>query len=157
MRLLLLLLLPLVSNANELKEIECLAKNIYFEARAESTAGQVAVAQVVLNRVKSFSFPGTICGVVKDAELYTSWRGIVLPKRNRCHFSWYCDGVSDEPTDSTAWIKSIIIANDVINGKYPDITARALWYHAVYIKPPWWSLTLQPTVRIDNHIFYREY
>jgi len=153
----LLLLLPLHCFAVDTEEIKCLAQNIYFESRSESTAGQIAVALVVMNRVKSTKFPNTVCEAVKEGEVRTTWRGHRVPKRDRCHFSWYCDGLSDTPTDEEAWIKSIVLANDIILGRYPDITMGSLWYHAVYIKPPWWALTLEPVVRIDNHIFYREF
>jgi len=158
MRILLLLLsIPLVTSAVDTQELECMARNIYFEARAESEIGQAAVAQVVLHRVRNSAFPDTICGVIEDAELYTNWRGTVLPLRHKCQFSWFCDGLSDEPTDTKAWLRSIAIAQRVIDGYYPDLVNEALWYHAVYIKPPWWALTLEPTIRIDNHVFYREF
>ena len=69
-------------------EIECMAKNIYFEAAIESTAGQLAVAQVTLNRVKSKHYPNTVCEVVYEGPHHASGH----PKRDRCQFSWYCDG-----------------------------------------------------------------
>ena len=83
-----------------------MALNIYHEARNESTAGQVAVAQVVLNRVESPGFPQTICGVVYQGQ-HTK-RG--TPIRDRCQFSWYCDGNHDVPTDLRAFNKSTEIA-----------------------------------------------
>ena len=77
------------------KEIECLAQNIYHEARSESTAGRMAVALVTLNRVKDQRFPNTICGVVKQTKYYPSGK-IDL---HSCQFSWYCDGKPDTIKD----------------------------------------------------------
>ena len=72
-------------------ERECLADNIYFEARNQGFAGWVAVAQVTLNRVRDDRFPNTICEVVKQGLTYESG----FPIRDKCQFSWYCDGKSD--------------------------------------------------------------
>ena len=83
---------PVISQA----EIECMAKNIYFEAAVESTAGQLAVAQVTLNRVKSSYYPNTVCEVVYEGKHYTTSKGDQFPVRDRCQFSWYCDGKGDE-------------------------------------------------------------
>ena len=74
-------------------EIECMAKNIYFEAAVESTAGQLAVAQVTLNRVKSRHYPNSVCEVVYEGPHTANG----FPKRDRCQFSWYCDGKGDDP------------------------------------------------------------
>jgi spore germination cell wall hydrolase CwlJ-like protein len=79
----------------------CLAMNVYHEARNQSFIGQVAVAQVVMNRVKDNRFPNDVCEVVTQGQTY-SWKPDV-PIRNRCHFSWYCDGKSDKPRDAEAW------------------------------------------------------
>tara|TARA_Y100001951_G_C11294789_1_gene274763 strand:- start:53 stop:598 length:546 start_codon:yes stop_codon:yes gene_type:complete len=133
----------------------CLAKNIYFEAGNQPLAGKVAVAQVVLNRIDHSSYPDDICGVVYQAkEYYTSWTGNVIPKRGMCQFSWYCDGRSDEPLDTKTWLASYKVANDVILGKYLDITEGATHYHADYIYP-YWAESLNETVLINNHIFYK--
>ena len=80
------------------QETECLSKNIYFEARDQVTKGQIAVALVTINRVKSKRFPNTICKVVKQAS-YKNGKVV----RNRCHFSWFCDGKSDNPRNKRAW------------------------------------------------------
>jgi len=68
----------------------CLALNIYHEARNQPTIGQVAVGQVVMNRVRDERFPDTVCGVVKQGQTY-SWQPD-LPIRNKCQFSWWCAG-----------------------------------------------------------------
>ena len=75
-------------------QIECLAKNMYFEARGQGTAGVLAVSFVVLNRVNDHRFPNTICEVVYQAITRPSWKNKNkrYPIKNRCQFSWYCDG-----------------------------------------------------------------
>ena len=77
--------------------ILCLATNLYFEARGEPLAGQLAVGYSVMNRVKSPRYPDTVCGVIYDAQ-FNSWDP-VNPIRHRCQYSWFCDGMSDVPTD----------------------------------------------------------
>ena len=79
----------------DITEAICLATNIYHEARGESYAGKVAVANVTMNRVTSPKFPNTICDVVYQAQTKENWKGNTVPKRNKCQFSWYCDGKSD--------------------------------------------------------------
>ncbi len=136
-------------------EAICLAKNIYFEAGNQPLAGKVAVAQVVLNRIEHSSYPDDICGVVyQSKEYYTSWTGKTQPKLGMCQFSWYCDGRSDEPLDTKTWLSSYEIASQVMMGKFPDITEGATHYHADYIYP-YWADTLNETVQITDHIFYK--
>jgi N-acetylmuramoyl-L-alanine amidase len=131
----------------------CLAQNIYFEAGNQPLVGKIAVSQVVINRVEDKQFPDTICGVVYQSKLGTNWRGQVYPLRNKCQFSWYCDGKSDKPTDSKTWLESVLIAEKILENYYPDITEEALWYHADSVNP-YWSKQLNRTVTIDNHLFY---
>ena len=132
----------------------CLAKNIYFESGNQPLAGKVAVAHVTLNRVKNFQFPNTICGVVYQAQWKLNWKGKKVPRRNRCQFSWFCDGKPDKPTDSETWMESTKVAEQVLNNKFPDITEKSLWYHADYVQPNW-SNYLNKTVQIEDHIFYK--
>lgn len=129
---------------NRLEDLECLAKNIYFEARNQPWVGQVAIAQVTINRVKSASFPNTICEVVKQQ------------KRKICQFSWYCDGKSDNPKDLKDYDKAMDIAIQSYSGTIPDVTEGALWYHATYIKKPFWAYAFKEKVRINEHIFYNK-
>ena len=130
----------------------CLAMNIYHEARSESIAGQYAVADVVLNRVESKNYPNTVCGVVKQAKL---WEG--KPIRNKCQFSWYCDGKRDEPTDTFSWQQSVEVAIMINNHKrFRGITEGATHYHTNYVDP-YWNKDYKLVTTIDNHIFYREY
>lgn len=132
----------------------CLAQNIYFEAANQPLAGRIAVANVVLNRVEDGQFPDTICGVIYQAKMKENWKGNMMPVRNQCQFSWYCDGKSDEPTDSKTWIKAIRLADSILDGTYTDITENALWYHADHVDP-YWNDYLEQTVYINNHIFYK--
>ena len=134
------------------EEVECMAKNIYFEARNESTAGKIATSMVVLNRVKSNKFPNDICSVITDAIKYSNG----FPKRDRCQFSWYCDGKSDIPYNEKAWEKSVTLSKFIIgsNSFLPDITDGSLYYHGDYVEPSW-SKVFRKTLQIDTHIFYR--
>ena len=122
----------------------CMALNIYHESRSEEMRGQVAVANVTLNRVASNKWPNDVCSVVKQ--------GYVKGKSN-CQFSWFCDGKPDTPTDTVAWARSVLVANDVMMGYIPDITKGATHYHAKYVKP-YWAKSLTPTVSFGSHIFY---
>ena len=132
----------------------CLAKNIYFEAGNQPLAGKVAVAHVVYNRMEHSSYPQDVCGVVYQAEWKENWKGKMMPVRNRCQFSWFCDGKSHEPLDTDTFFESYLIAQDVIYGKYPDITEGATHYHSIWVEP-YWAETLNETVQITDHIFYK--
>ena len=131
---------------------ECLALNIYHEAKGESELGQRAVAYVTLNRANDERYPSDICDVVYQARLDKNG----LPKRNQCQFSWYCDGRSDEPTDSEAYAQAKFVASVVINtyGNSFDPTMGATMYHADSVNPRWTS-SFKETTEIENHIFYR--
>ena len=134
-------------------QLECMAKNIYFEAAIESTAGKMAVAQVTLNRVRSPYYPNSVCGVVKQGKHYANG----FPMRNRCQFSWYCDGKHDEPYQGKMWRESTDLARYMM--KHPnlkDITDGSTHYHADYIPAPRWADPRRRTVKIDTHIFYNK-
>ena len=134
------------------KDVMCMAKNIFFEAAVESTAGKLAVAQVTLNRVRSKNYPNTICEVVYEGRHHASG----FPVRDRCQFSWYCDGRGDEPGESRLWKNSQDLAKYVIlrQGDLIDITDGATHYHAKYIVAPRWAGQKRVTAKIDEHIFY---
>ena len=142
----------------KLKEVECLAKNMYYEARNQGTAGKLAVTNVVLNRLKDKRFPNTICGVVKQGPTRESWKknGEFYPIRHRCQFSWYCDGKSDVPKQKETYKRLLTIAESIVYNKLPfiDITDGAVFYHADYVTPAW-AKTKIKTVEIQDHIFYR--
>ena len=128
------------------RELECLALNIYWEARSESRLGQVGVAAVTLNRVVARGFPDTICEVIYDGG---------ERNRHRCQFSWWCDGKQDVPRESRAWKQARAVAEDVMLRTARDPTRGALWYHADYVRPEW-ARYLTPITRIGRHIYYRE-
>ena len=143
----------LENNLIDEKELECMAKNIYFEAAIESTAGKIAVGQVVLNRINSKYYPDTVCEVVKQGRHYPNG----FPVRDRCQFSWYCDGKHDVPYPGQLWKKSQDIAKFMLTSGYEvDITDGALNYHADYIPNPRWAKETNKTVKIDRHIFYAQ-
>jgi len=130
----------------------CLATAIYFEARGEPTAGQIAVANVIVNRTNDRRYPNTVCEVVQQGPTYR--RAPSLPIRHRCQFSFYCDGKKEVITDNQAFDKAVDIAKRTLNGEMMDITEGATHYHALYVLPDW-AATKTHTVTINNHIFYR--
>ena len=132
-------------------ELECMSKNIYFEAALESTAGKLAVAQVTMNRVKSTNYPNTVCAVITQGKHYASGH----PVRDRCQFSWYCDGKGDDPHKGRMWRDSAAVAEYVLSTPtLMDITDGATHYHANYIDSPRWADPKRKTVAIDTHIFF---
>lgn len=155
---LMILVCSFQSEANNIidTELECLAKNIYFEARGEKVEGRIAVGYVTLNRVTSKQFPNTICGVVKQAR-YSSWwketHNREVPIRNKCQFSWYCDGLADEITDEESWIKAVALAKSIILGQFVDVTSGATHYHSKGVDP-WWNEHYNEVAIIGNHIFF---
>jgi len=130
----------------QLAEENCLARAVYFEARSESELGQVAVAKVILNRVKDPEYPNTICGVVYQGS----------GRRNSCQFSFACDGLPDDVRSATAWANAKRIAKMTIAGdaKVAALTT-ATNYHADYVKPKW-AKSMKRLVKIGRHIFYED-
>lgn len=143
-------------NADALEDFmeqkQCIAMNIYHEARGDSKLGMKAVAFVTLNRVQSEQYPDTPCDVVYQARL----DGNGNPKRNQCQFSWFCDGRSDDPKDKVLFQLADSLAYEVMAeyGEVEDPTDGAIMYHASYVKP-YWAKEYEKTVRIDTHIFYK--
>tara|TARA_B110000503_G_scaffold118357_1_gene179214 strand:+ start:3617 stop:4081 length:465 start_codon:yes stop_codon:yes gene_type:complete len=130
----------------------CLSRNIYFESRNQSVAGQIAVAQVVMNRVKDSRYPDTVCGVVEQGKMDSN--GVI--KRNQCQFSWFCDGLTDVPKNKEMWVQSqesAIRAVDMYQ-LYYDITDGSTHYHSTKVNPTWAS-SIEEIVQIDDHIFYK--
>ena len=132
--------------------LTCLALNVYHESKNQSLIGQIAVAQVVMNRVKDKRFPNNVCDVVKQGLTY-KWNPSI-PIRNKCQFSWYCDGKSDKPREGIAWEQAVTVAHGVYYGNLDDFGEGATHYHAHYVTPSWASTKTYIT-RIDDHIFYR--
>ena len=137
---------------------QCLALNVYHEARNQGTAGRMAVILVTLNRVSDERFPNTICDVVYQGPHRPSWKGTgeMIPVRHKCQFSWYCDGKSDKIYNQKLFDEindlTSMIVYDMI--KVVDITDGATHYHADYVLPDW-AATKTKTIEIEDHIFYR--
>jgi len=125
-------------------DVECLALNIYHEARSEPPRGQLAVAAVTLNRLHSPAYPDSVCAVVKQGG----------QRRHACQFSWWCDGKSDEPTEKRPWGRALAMARRSLLGLAEDPTGGATHYHATYVDP-FWAAHLEHTVQIGRHLFYR--
>ena len=123
------------------KETECLAKNIYYEARDQGITGKFAVAFVTLNRVKSPKYPETICEVVWQDK----------------QFSWTHDGKPDNPYELDKYEVIKTLTKDFLENldSFEDLTEGSLYYHADYVSPCWSSLS-EPTVVINKHIFYNK-
>ena len=144
-------------------DAECLAKNIYFEAGVESTAGKLAVANVTINRAANKNYPNTICGVVQEGiHYYNAAKDKHFPVRDRCQFSWYCDGLLDEPREGRTWESAQELAKRVLVNHYDkaliDITDGATHYHANWMETyPSWSKKKKVMASIDRHIFYRKF
>lgn len=119
------------------REVQCLADNIYHEARGETIKGQIAVAQVTLNRVlHDTHFKSTICGVVYE----------------KSQFSW-TDDKSKRIRDSKTWLKTKALAQSILDGYNHIPNFNALYYHANHVKPRW-SKTKQIITTIGSHVFY---
>jgi spore germination cell wall hydrolase CwlJ-like protein len=135
----------LIDPKDSTRQQRCLAEAIYFEARSEPEDGQAAVAQVVLNRVRSGLYPANVCGVVYQ-------------DRNRpfaCQFSFACEGKSLRVEEPGPWSVASRIAQDVTDGKiYNQKVGAALNYHANYVMP-YWASTLKRVDQIGHHIFYQ--
>ena len=126
------------------KDLNCLATAIYFEARGEAYRGQVAVAQVVLNRVSHKLYPATICGVVYQNQ----------HRRNACQFSFACDGVPERVYDRKSWDQAEEIARGAVTGElYLTEVGYATHYHATYVRPHW-APRMKKVTKIGLHVFY---
>ncbi len=127
------------------KHEKCLADAIYFEARGEPVRGQIAVAQVVMNRVFSGYYPNNVCGVVyQNANRHLA-----------CQFSFACDNVPDRVNEPAAWERAEQIARDTLDGKFwLNDVGKATHYHARWVHPHW-VREMQKLDRIGVHTFYR--
>jgi spore germination cell wall hydrolase CwlJ-like protein len=145
-----LFLIPVVStpaHAKDIdaKELRCLALTLYWEAEGEGREGMMAVAAVVLNRVRHADFPNSVCGVVKQGG---------ETQRHRCQFSWWCDGKSDWPQNSRIWRQAEQVARKALSKTLQDPTDGSLFYHHTAILPKW-RLAMEMTAVIGRHAFYR--
>jgi len=129
---------------DESRAVECLTAAIYYEAGYESTAGQQAVAQVVLNRMRHPSYPKTVCGVVFQGSNRTTG----------CQFTFTCDGSLARRPAPAVWERARKIAVEALNGKVMKSVGNATHYHANYVVP-YWASSLAKVTTIGTHIFYR--
>lgn len=139
------LFLPVTTLANTDKEIQCLAKNIYYESGAEPLAGKKAVAQVTINRTNNPSYPSSVCGVVYQRTKAT------------CQFSWVCEPRKSIKFASDNWEESLMVAEMFLTeGHYYDrIGSNALFFHTKEL-PFRWDRKYKRVATIGNHIFYEK-
>lgn len=128
----------------DMKEFNCLSEAIYFEARGETRSGQIGVAEVIQNRVKSKHYPNSICGVVFQGS----------ERKHGCQFSFTCDTNINRVPKGKAWERSKAIAALSMTGSAPKLTNNATHYHTIWVNPPW-AKTLRFNGQIGVHKFYR--
>jgi spore germination cell wall hydrolase CwlJ-like protein len=136
-----------ISTADRTKQLDCLTRNIYWEAATEPFEGKVAVAQVTINRVNSGKFAPDICGVVYQKN--------VVYDKVICQFSWFCDGSSKiRPIYPAHWKEAEEVAKKVLleGFRLPSVK-NALYFHADYVKPQWGK---PQVAKFGRHIFYSE-
>ena len=126
------------------RELKCLSEALYFEARGEQIEGQIAVADVIINRKNSKRFPSTICAVVSEGS----------HKRNACQFSYNCDGKLELIYDKKTYKRIVKLSSMILNGAFSDVTNGATFFHASEVSPSW-SKKFKKTRKIGRHIFYK--
>ena len=147
-------------------EFYCLAVNAYHEAKGESFDEKMATSQVVLNRVASPHYPDTICDVITQGPIRESWKTkkdptlasherVYYPIRNRCQFSWYCDGRSDDVNNLDGWEDSVLAAYIVYMGFGEDRVDGATHYYAHEKVNPSWAKTMVVTAKMDGHTYLK--
>ncbi len=122
----------------------CLAEALYFEARGETVKGQFAVAEVIMNRVKSTRFPGSVCGVINQGT----------GRKYQCQFTYTCDGNSEAINEPRAWDRVAKVARAMLDGRAPALTNGATHYHTTAVNPRW-ARVYTRTAAIGVHLFYR--
>ncbi len=134
-----------VSASEKIKQLDCLTRNIYWEAASEPFEGKVAVAQVTMNRLESGRFGDSVCGVIYQKN--------VVYQKVICQFSWVCETTHKvKPVHQPLWKESELVAKKVLleNFRLPGLK-EALYYHADYVSPGW---KLPKIDQIGRHIFY---
>ncbi len=125
-------------------EYLCMSQAVYYEAGSESTSGQLAVGEVITNRVRDHRYPNSVCEVVYQGATRTTG----------CQFTFTCDGAMDRKPVGRRWAKAQLVASQVMMGLNEERTGEATHYHATYVDPVWNSGLIR-TSRIGAHIFYR--
>jgi spore germination cell wall hydrolase CwlJ-like protein len=127
----------------DMKQILCMARNIYYEAGAEAMPGQAAVARVVMNRI-NHGFAETPCKVI--------YQKTIINENVVCQFSWVCEGKGDPNKASARYKQAELIAYQVMAGMHKDVVPKsALFFHAITVDPLW---PYKQVAIIGNHIFY---
>jgi spore germination cell wall hydrolase CwlJ-like protein len=129
---------------DEARAVTCLTQAVYYEAAREPTAGQQAVAQVVLNRVRHPAYPKSVCGVVYQGSA----------RATGCQFTFTCDGALRWAPDAVLWRRSEAVARRALAGYVDRDVGSATHYHAAYVAP-YWAPTLAKMTQVGQHIFYR--
>ncbi len=154
------------ASIQEHKQLYCLAANSYWESRGESLDDKIATAQVVMNRVDSRKYPDDICSVITQGPKRESWKTKqdptlsnaerkYYPIRNRCQFSWYCDGRSDMITNLDGWEDSVIAAYLVYIGYGEDKVDGATHYYAHKKVTPRWASSMLVTAKLTGHTYLK--
>lgn len=144
-----------VQTAIDPQAVNCMAMNMYFEARNQrSDEAMIAVGYTVLNRTNSPRFPDNICDVIYQSRRDANGN----PIRNRCQFSWACDGKPDvvnmdHPIERRAWERAVDLAHKVLTFQVDNPVGNATMYHATYVKP-YWRRAYNRVTQIETHIFY---
>ena len=158
-----------------MQDVLCLIENMYFEARSDGYAGMYATTMVVMNRVDDHRYPDNVCDVVRQGPVRESWKTrqhpdlieadrIYYPIKNKCQFSWYCDGKADEMKDEDSFYLARDIARlvlDMSSGvlgeqQMIDITEGSTHYHTTYVSPNWRNdRGMMKITLVGSHIFYR--
>lgn len=137
--------LPATDPTERAEAERCLAEAVYYEAGFEPQAGQRAVAQVVVNRVRDPNFPQSVCGVV-----YQGWK-----RATGCQFTFTCDGsLKRRPPTEDQMEAARVIARDALTGHVEPLVGTATHYHTDYVAP-YWRTTLVEVTKVGQHIFYR--
>lgn len=130
-------------NATGGAEWKCLSEALYFEARGETVKGQIAVAEVILNRVSSSRFPNSVCGVINQGT----------GRKYACQFTYTCDGRPEHISEPAAFARVGKIARMMLNGAPRNLAGGATFYHTTAVKPSWAS-KFRRTARHGVHLFY---
>lgn len=136
--------LPIMAGVSNDRALYCLTAAVYYEAASESTAGQQAVAQVVLNRVRHPAFANSVCGVVFSGS----------QRATGCQFTFTCDGAMARQPSITGWARARSVAQAALNGFVYAGVGTATHYHTLWVAP-YWSPSLTKVANIGAHTFYR--
>ena len=163
------------------KDLDCLARNIYYEAGLESEEGKVAVGLVTINRSNDYKYPKSICGVVNQKTVFSVPKTVTRVKeittgvvfktvkkvketqvvwssRVVCQFSWRCENVRKINYNDTRWTNSVAVAQELLDGGYQELRdkyADVEYFHEKHIHPAW-ARTKRQIIRIGGHIFYAD-